>query len=151
MTNSGSLVSLIEAWVRGGGASVIVTGVPMTVDSQCSVAISSLSDPECSKPSLTQTLPSSMTPTEETSTEDSGTEDPTLSSQNSSVANGNTIAIIGGVVAIVLISVAAIVVAIVAIAAMVLRNRRLATNTAEKLVLLVVMSVKVVVQITCLI
>ena len=140
-TDSGSLTSLIEAWARGGGASVIVTGVLMTVDSQCSVAISSLSDPECSKPSpppnepkpsLTQTLPPSMTPTKKTSTEDSGTEDPTLSSQNSAAANGNTIAIIGGVVAIVLIVVAAIVVTVVAIAAMVLRNRRLATNTAEK-------------------
>ena len=87
-----------------------------------------------------------MTPSKETSTEDCDTEDPTLSS---AVANGDTIAIIGGVVAIVLIVVAAIVVTIVAIAAMVLRNRRLATKTAEKLVLLVVMSVKVVVQITC--
>ena len=88
-----------------------------------------------------------MTPSKETSTEDCDTEDPTLSS---AVANGDTIAIIGGVVAIVLIVVAAIVVTIVAIAAMVLRNRRLATkNTAEMLVLLVVMSVKVVVQITC--
>ena len=69
-TDSGSLVSLIEVWVRGGGASVIVTGVLMTVDSQCSVAISSLSEPECSKPSPppnepkpspTPTLPHSMT------------------------------------------------------------------------------------------
>jgi hypothetical protein len=47
-TDSSSLVSLIEAWVRGGRASVIVTGVLVTVDSHCSVAISSLSEPECS-------------------------------------------------------------------------------------------------------
>ena len=47
-TDSGSLVSLIEAWVRGGGASVIVTGVLMTIDANCSVAITSPSDPECS-------------------------------------------------------------------------------------------------------
>ena len=69
-TDSGSLISLIEAWVRGGGASVIVTGVLMTVDSQCSVTISFPSDPECSKPSpppnepqpsLTQALLPSMT------------------------------------------------------------------------------------------
>ena len=89
----------------------------MTVDPQCSVAISSLSDPECSKPSpqpnepkpsLTQTLPPSMT-----------------------AGSDSTATIIGGVaVAIVLI----IVVAIVAIAALVLKNRRLATKTAEKLV-----------------
>ena len=136
--DSSSLISLIEAWVRGGGASVIVTGVLMTVDSHCSVAISSLSDPDCSKPSpppnepqpsLTQTLPPSMTPTKETST---GTEDPTLSSQNSAAGNDNTAAIIGGVVATVLIIVVAIV--IVAIAALVLKNRRLTTKTAEKLV-----------------
>ena len=47
-TDSDSLISLIEDWVRGGGASVIVTGILMTVDSHCSVAISSLSEPECS-------------------------------------------------------------------------------------------------------
>ncbi|CAI8015230.1 hypothetical protein GBAR_LOCUS9460, partial [Geodia barretti] len=46
--DSGSLVSLIEAWVRGGEASLIMTGVLMTVDSHCSVAISSLNEPECS-------------------------------------------------------------------------------------------------------
>ena len=48
-TDSGSLISLIEQWVRGG-ASVIVTGVLMTVDSDCSVAITHLSEPECSPP-----------------------------------------------------------------------------------------------------
>ena len=37
-TDSGSLISLIEEWVSGG-ASIIVTGVLMTVDSECSVAI----------------------------------------------------------------------------------------------------------------
>ena len=46
-TDSGSLISLIEEWVRGG-TSIIVTGVLMTVDSECSVAISSLSEGECS-------------------------------------------------------------------------------------------------------
>ena len=46
-TDSGSLISLIEEWVRGG-TSIIVTGVLMTVDSECSVAISSLSEGVCS-------------------------------------------------------------------------------------------------------
>ena len=47
--DSESLVSLIESWVRGGeAASVIVNGVLMGVDPNCSVAISSLSQPECS-------------------------------------------------------------------------------------------------------
>ena len=45
-TDSGSLISLIGEWVSGG-ASIIVTGVLMTVDSECSVAISSLSEGEC--------------------------------------------------------------------------------------------------------
>ena len=45
-TDSGSLISLIEEWVSGG-ASIIVTGVLMTVDSECSVAISSLREGEC--------------------------------------------------------------------------------------------------------
>ena len=46
-TDSGSLISLIEEWVSGG-TSIIVTGVLVTVDSECSVAISSLSEGECS-------------------------------------------------------------------------------------------------------
>ena len=45
-TDSGSLISLIEEWVSGG-ASIIVTGVLMTVDSECSVAISSFREGEC--------------------------------------------------------------------------------------------------------
>ena len=36
-TDSGSLISLIEEWVTGGGANVTVTGILMTVDSHCSV------------------------------------------------------------------------------------------------------------------
>ncbi|CAI8047838.1 hypothetical protein GBAR_LOCUS26463, partial [Geodia barretti] len=56
--DSSSLVSLIEAWVRGGGANLILTGVLMTVDSNCAVAISSLNEPECS-PSHTPTATSS--------------------------------------------------------------------------------------------
>ncbi|CAI8023704.1 Down syndrome cell adhesion molecule-like protein 1 homolog [Geodia barretti] len=111
--DSGSLVSLIEAWVRGGGASVIVTGVLMTVDSQCSVTISSLSDPECSKPSPPPNEPK-PSPTQTLPT----------------AGSDSTAAIIGGVVAIVLII--AIVVTIVVIAALILKNRRLTTKTAEK-------------------
>ena len=46
-TNSTTLISLIEEWVSDG-ASIIVTGVLIRVDSDCSVAISSLSQGECS-------------------------------------------------------------------------------------------------------
>ena len=45
-TDSGLLISLIEEWVSGE-ASIIVTGVLMTVDSECPVAISFLSEGEC--------------------------------------------------------------------------------------------------------
>ena len=45
-TDSGSLISLIEEWVRGG-AGIIMTGVLVTVDTKCSVAISSLGEGEC--------------------------------------------------------------------------------------------------------
>ena len=50
-TDTGSLISLIEEWVSGG-AGIIMTGVLVTVDSKCSVAISSLGEGEC-QPSTT--------------------------------------------------------------------------------------------------
>ena len=37
-TDSGSLISLIEEWVSGG-TGIIMTGVLVTVDSECSVAL----------------------------------------------------------------------------------------------------------------
>ena len=56
--DSSSLVSLIETWVRGG-ATVIVTGVLMRVDTECPVAISSLGEKECLQilPSLSSAIP----------------------------------------------------------------------------------------------
>ena len=156
-TDSDSLISLIEDWVRGGGASVIVTGILMRIDPNCPVVISSLSELECFKPippvptpsvhtlpvpippvsrnepSLTQTLSPSMTPTKQTSAKDSDSDGPTFSSQNSASATGNIPAIIGGVVtATVFLIVLAIL--IIAIAALFLKNRRLTTKTAEMLV-----------------
>ena len=59
-TDSDSFISLIEEWVSGG-ASIIVTGVLMTVDTECSVAISSLSEGKCSP-----TTESTMITTEST-------------------------------------------------------------------------------------
>ena len=91
-TDSGSLISLIKDWVSGG-AGITVTGVLMTVDSVCSVAISSL---ECSSSTTTS------------------------SSQSSS---DNTAAIIGGVVALVIVLIIAITVVILAIVALILKNR----------------------------
>ena len=109
---SDSLISLIEDWVRGG-PSVIVTGVLMTVDSLCSVAISSLSEGEC--------LP------HDPSTEPRAT-DRTTKYGSPQGSTNNTAGIIGGTFATVLIIVVAL--TIIAIAALILKNRR----AGEKLV-----------------
>ena len=45
--DSGTLISAIEEWVSGE-PSLIVTGIRMTIDSDCSVPITSPDDPECS-------------------------------------------------------------------------------------------------------
>ena len=83
-TESGSLISLIEEWVRGG-ADIIVTGLLITVDSECSVEISSFSEGECSV---------TVSPTPRTTT------DSTDSSSSLSVSSGG---LIGGIVAVILI------------------------------------------------
>ena len=70
---SDSLISLIEDWMSGGPG-VIVTGVLMTVDSHCSVAISSLSERECLPPPTDP--PTTNPPNTDATTEDSNTEPP---------------------------------------------------------------------------
>ena len=109
-TDSGSLISLLESWVSGG-ATIIVTGVLMTVDPECSVAISSLSEGEFSM--STRQPPDTNTPT---STDSTGT--PSSDSQSST---DNTAAVIGGVVAVILIITLAI--AIIAIVALMMKSR----------------------------
>ena len=106
-TDSGSLISLIEDWVKGG-PSIVVTGVLMTVDSECSVAISSLSEGECLEiPPIT---------------------DPTATTATSSNANGSTnTAIIIGVTltaVIVLSIVIAVTVVIIVALRLVVKTRR---------------------------
>ena len=102
--DSGSLVSLIEAWVSGGGASLILTGVQMSLDSSCSVAISSLSQPQCP--------PSS---TDMPAVERSSDDEPAQVSD----------AIIGGVVAVVIVLIITIAIAIVIIiVVLIIKNRR---------------------------
>ena len=110
-TDSGSLISLLESWVSGG-ATIIVTGVLMTVDAECSVAISSLSEGECSM--TTTQPPDTGTPS---STDSTGT--PSSDSQSST---DNTAAVIGGVVAVILII--AITIIIIAIVALIMKSRR---------------------------
>ena len=97
-TNGGSLISLINEWVNTG-ESISVTGVLLTVDTDCPVAISSLNEEECKPP----------TPTA------SNTDDSTASSSN------NITTIIGGAVAICVII--AIVIVIIAIVTLKLKRR----------------------------
>ena len=115
-TDSGSLISLIEQWVRGG-ASIIVTGVLMTVDSECSVAISSLSEGECSP---TQPPPTTTPIT-----------NPTTTTSTAPEQNFPTAAI-GGVVAVVIVLIIAIALTIVAIAALRRRHGNLSVKKGEK-------------------
>ena len=100
-TDSGSLISLLESWVSGG-ATIIVTGVLMTVDAECSVTISSLSEGECSM----------------ITTQPPGT---TASSDTSQSSTDNTAAIIGGVVVAVVLIIA---LSIFGIVALILKSRR---------------------------
>ena len=108
-TNSGSLISLIEEWVSGG-AGIIMTGVLVTVDSECPVAISSLSEGEC-QPPPTNPITDRVTTSDPTS-------DPVTDSTPSTT--DNTAAIIGGVVAVVLIITFAVVAIIMTL---ILKNR----------------------------
>ena len=120
-TDSGSLISLIEEWVSGG-ASIIVTGVLMTVDSECSVAISSLSEGECfpTQPPTIDTEPPITDNTTDTQTDQTSTD--------------NTAAIIGGVVAVVIVLIIAITVIVMVIVVLVMKNRRgdLSIKNTEK-------------------
>ena len=104
-TDSDSLISLVEKWVFSSEASIIVTGVLMTVDSKCSVAVSSLSEGECF-PLITD------------STID--TEGPSSTDQTSS----DSVAVIGGVVAVVIVLIIAITIIVIVIVVLVMKNRR---------------------------
>ena len=135
-TDSGSLISLIEKWVSGG-ASIIVTGILLRVDSECSVAISSLSEGECSPiqppPTnvVTDTEPAVNTTTATSNpngttgmppiTTDSTTDSETLPTSTDQTSSDNTVAVVGGVVAVALIF--AITVIIIVIVVLVLKYR----------------------------
>ena len=104
--DSGSLISVIETWVTSG-PSFIVTELLMTVDSQCTVVILSLSDGDC-----TQTITDTNSNT-------------TPSSSSSDSTSSDTAAIIGGsVVAVVIVIVIVIGVVTVAIVALVIKSHQ---------------------------
>ena len=127
-TDSGSLISLIEKWVSGG-ASIIVTGVLMTVDSECSVAISSLSEGECSptQPPTTVSPTDTKPPTTDNITASEGS-----STATDQTSTDNTAAIIGGVVAIVLIITVGISVTLIVVLVLKSRGGELFLKNAEK-------------------
>ena len=118
---SGSLISLIEEWVRGG-ASVIVTGVLMTVDPDCSVAISSLSEGECSA-ATTSTTTTTIDTTDPLSVADISTVAEGVGDKNSDNESDTITPIIAGAVVAIVIVVLIIVVTVFAIVFLVLKNR----------------------------
>ena len=134
-TDSGSLISLLDSWVSGR-ATIIVTGVLMTVDAECSVAISSLSEGECSMTttqtpdttasSMTSSESTTMMPTQppdmDTTASSMITSDGSTTASTSQSSTDNTAAIIGGIVGVVLII--ALTVFGVAAVALVLKSRR---------------------------
>ena len=106
-TNSSHLVSLIEKWVRSGGARIIVTQIQLTVDPHCSVAIPSLTyDMECEQMMIV--MSTSHVEMEPATTM---TITPDVESQPSS----NNTRIIGGFMAIIIILILIITVVVVAI------------------------------------
>ena len=138
-TDSNSLISLIEEWVRGG-TSVVVARVLITVDPQCSVAISSLSEEECSTPPPTDsTEPPTNASTTDTATTDtinpssmisSDTTDPTVSTDKEDSFDTTIAGITGGVVAVVIVLIIAIFITV--IVAMILKNRRGSLTLKDK-------------------
>ena len=130
-TDSGSLISLILEWVSGG-AGIIMTGVLVTVDSECPVAVSSLGEGECQPPTTepttkpttpttehttkpTTTPTSTRTTTEPTTSSEIITDTTSASTDSAASDSSNTAAITGGIVlaAILIISVAVTVTVIV--------------------------------------
>ena len=111
-TNSGSLISLIEEWVSGG-AGIIMTGVLVTVDPECLVAISSLSEGECQPPPTNPTTDKVTTP--------DPTSDPVTDSTPSTT--DNTAAIIGGSVVAVILIIAITFAVVAIIMTLILKNR----------------------------
>ena len=145
-TDSGSLISLIECWVDDG-ASIVVTGLLMKVDSKCSVQISSFNEGECSEiipastpdptPSRKNTVGSTPGSSPSQKFNVDSTPDPTPSKQfttpgpndgptdSTSDSTGNTVspgAIIGGIVTVLVILIIAISVIIVVV--LILKYRR---------------------------
>ena len=108
-TDSGLLISLIEKWVSNGADSV-VTGLHTTVDTKCSVEISSFREGECLEivPASTPDPTPSRKSTVDSTPGPIVIDGPTDSNTDSA---GNTVSagpIIGGIVAVLVILIIAI-------------------------------------------
>lgn len=121
-TNSSLLITLIEEWVRNG-TKIVVTGILMDVDAECSVSILSISEGECS---LTQI------PVNDPTQGNMGTIN-TIDYRSPSTSSGSStnIDIIGGVLAASIVTI--LIIAVVIIGGIVLKyhHRRLAVKTTE--------------------
>ena len=99
----------------------------MKVDTQCSVAISSFSEEECSltqPPNTTATDGTLATDIDTTSVEPTNITEVTIATESDSVQSDNTAAIIGGTVAVIVVLIVTVLTGIIAIVALVLRARR---------------------------
>ena len=116
LTESDHFISLIEQWVMGG-ASVIVSGVLMKVDSKCLVEISDLSEDECTiKPIAIVPTPVSRYTTVVTTEPKPSVQDPT--------GKPSPFTTTLGVMIVVVIIAVAVLTTIIIITVLVLKNRR---------------------------
>ena len=116
LTESDHFISLIEQWVMGG-ASVIVSGVLMKVDSKCSVEISDLSEDECTmKPIVIFPTPVSRHTTVMTTEPKPSVQDPT--------GKPSPFTTTLGVMIVVVIIAVAVLTTIIIITVLVLKNRQ---------------------------
>ena len=132
LTDSDNFISLIEQWVSDG-ASVIVSGVLLKVDSKCLVEISDLSEDECiMKPVVIAPTPVSRTTTLVTT-------EPTPSGQDDPQSLTIILTVIG-IIVIVIVSIIAVTATIIAV--LVLRNRRAeyALNSSAKMCVTIIKS-----------
>ena len=125
-TDSSSFISPIEKWVDDG-ATIVVTGLLMKVDSKCSVQISSFNEGECSETPKTvpDPTPSPKSNIDSTPGANSGPTDSTTDSTSDPA--GNTVspgAIIGGIVAVLVILIIALSTTCIIIVVLILKYRR---------------------------
>ena len=121
-TDSGSLISLIEDWVSNG-ADIGVTGLHMTVDTKCSVEVSSFSEEECLGiilASIPDTTQSRKFIVDSTPGPNSGPTDSTTDSAGNTVSPGP---IIGGIVAVLVILIIALSTTCIIIVVLILKYR----------------------------